>query len=281
MTSAHSASTAAQPTTSNEGAGVPPASGTARLLAYPRRSIALSLLIKDWRLCKPAIIAGAIALLIPPAAAFLGRALGDGLPLAVHPEDVAQFRLDMARGLVFGLALATLTLPVVAAVALARERRDRSGEFLRTLPVHRATLLLSKLLIGATWSIVLCAIAFGLIELVRPGHASDWDADHFWGFKNASAGDLLIIPGIALAMIGVAWSLASFLRSEAIAAAVGIGGSAGLVVFLFSLQDRVFHMSGDALQERAFLLLVASIFIAIGLAGLISGSIITIRRRSP
>lgn len=248
---------------------------TAALSSASRRSAMLSLLIKDLRLCTPALIASAIALILPPIAMFLGRLLGDGLPYAVHPNDVFQFRKDLANFVVLGMGLAGFTLPVVAAVALARERRDRSGEFLRTLPIPRGSILISKIIVGALWILALGAVAITLIELIRPGD------DGFWVFQGAPLGEVLIVPSFFVGMIGAAWCLASFLRSEVIAAAIAIGASLALFVLLFSLRNSVFHWGYNALQANAFLTLISAIFLIIAITGFASGCLISLRRRSP
>lgn len=240
----------------------------------PKRPALLALVIKDYGLCKPVIIAGLVSLFLPVFAVFMTRLFTDGLPHGVHTEDVIRFRLLLAEMMIAGLLLACSTLPALAATALARERRERSGDFLRTLPIARSKIVLSKALIVLGCTLLLVVIALVAAELIRPAMPNFWPGPSYYA-------EFLIIPAMMIALIGLGWGLGSIMRSDTIAAAISLGVVITFFVGIWMSAGRFYGDLGTEAQERAAFTMIAWAYAITGLIGIIAGTVIAIRRTSP
>ncbi|MCC6675795.1 MAG: ABC transporter permease [Phycisphaerales bacterium] len=246
-----------------------------------KRPPMLALLIKDFRLCKPVIVAGLVALFIPTAAFLFGTAVDRAFPSSIHPEHVREFLQDLMTMMIFGLLLSAITLPAVAAVAAARERRDRSGEFLHTVPIRRSRIVVSRIAVVFAWAIILLFIGAGLTEILRPAGADGLFTPQDGGGFDASPAALLIATYLLL--LGAGWVLGAILRSDTIAAAVALGACTLLGVVLALEQNHIqdhWTPSGQWPPLFYFRFLVW-LLIAIGSTTLIAGTIISLRRTSP
>lgn len=239
------------------------------------RSPMMALIIKDIGLCKPAIIAGVVSLVIPAAAASVGWLFSDGLRHVSPAERPYYIRQSLGQLMLAGLALASLTLPVVAATAQARERRERSGEFLRTMPIRRSRIVLSKAFVVTGWTLALWLGGLAVAEAVRPPEPS------WWQFRDGDSPWLLLLPALALSLTGSGWLLGSFMRSETIAASVCIGGNIVLVVAYATFSDRLFPSLSGPDRTRAVVTLLMAVLAAAGTLSVLAGTVIALRRTSP
>jgi ABC-type transport system involved in multi-copper enzyme maturation permease subunit len=112
----------------------------------------------------------------------------------------------------FGVGFSILTVALLAGNAFAGERADRSAEFIRYLPLERARLLVSKLLLCLGTVTVLCAGALlVLAQTVTTRHV---------GFR-----ELVSISSIAVLLFGVSWLNSSIQSSPALATVSGLVAS--------------------------------------------------------
>lgn len=248
--------------------------------ATRKPSLMPALLIKDFRLCKPLIIAGLIAMFIPITA----QLVDNGIQwLRRSPDGLAEdpYRAnDFVIGLFAGLGLAAVTLPALAAVAAARERRDRSADFLHTLPIRRVLIVTSKAMVVIFWTLLLFAIGAIVMELVRPADSESIFTPGLPGRIDLTVASMfLAVYGFA---IGVGWFAGSFLTSDTIAGATALGAC---LLFTFTLGyviQRDFHFSWGKLDpsQVQFLAWLWTL-LGVGAITFIAGTIISLRRKSP
>lgn len=246
-----------------------------------KRPPMLALLLKDFRLCKPVLLASLIALFIPITAFLLGVLIDHGLPSPVHPGHVREFRQELLTLMVIGLMLCSITLPALAAVAAARERRDRSGEFLSSLPIRRTHVVMSRIAIVSACFAILWFIGAGAAEILRPADADGLFTTRGNRPSDFSPGALLL--AVHLLVIGAGWLLGSLLRSETIAAACAMGGCTLFGLFLASQQKRLEHAwtSPGHAPEFFYFNFLIWVLIATGAAMFFAGTVIAVRRTSP
>lgn len=159
--------------------------------------------------------------------------------------------------------LAFMMIAFIAGNAIAGDRADRSAEFTAYLPIDRKIGLLSKV-ITALGICVCLVIITGVIAGIL---ASSNDR----GSSVGSDGTLLLLS-IVFSLFGVAWFFSSFLRSPAIAAAIGIA-------FPFCLGTACgFLGSSDSMQKTELFTIVG---LAVGLSCFAAGVVYYLRRVEP
>jgi ABC-type transport system involved in multi-copper enzyme maturation permease subunit len=225
----------------------------------------MTLLRKDLRLSRLPLIV-AITLAIAPyftAAAMLYQVYAPDTPSMATIADY------LASAAVFGLMLSIVTAGMFAGNIVACERADGSAVFLASQPVSRWQILRSKLVLVfaaiATIWLLHTAMLYGLAP------ALDVDSRPYAQIENPTlfAGSLIIVTtGIAL--------LASILgRSPSMAISAGLAAAFFVPwsIYLFSL---FVSMAPDDVR-------VASTIAqwTIGLAGLIGGTAIYVKRVEP
>lgn len=178
----------------------------------------------------------------------------------------------------------TLFVPVYAAVAFARERRDRSAEFLGMFPVSRQKVVVSKLVASITlavlpWIVFVPFLVVWLLlneNIILPG-------GHIFVRYKPTLDDCLVAAMWLtignLCSFGIAWLLSSLLRSETIAAGIAIATAIGLTLGTVAWIDGM----NESSQVRAAMTMRALIvmFCAVGTGCLIAGTSIALRRRTP
>ena len=162
------------------------------------------------------------------------------------------------------LANAFLAIVLVAFIAgdtFAGERADRSAEFTAYLPIDRKTAVISKVITALGVCVVLLGVMSAIAWLLTP---SDMLPD-----------EPGLILSAAIPLFGVAWLFSSFLRTPAMAAAIGIAFPVGLgfTCLFFS------ELEPMRKTDMGTVFLVVSI--AVGLSCFAAGVVHYLRRVEP
>ena len=95
-----------------------------------------TLLIKDWRLNAPATLCLVLIYAVLPFIVFFSRAVDEGVAHALNAESMTTCFMISAFA---GLGISMLIIPAFGGIAFARERRDRSADFLASLSIDRTS----------------------------------------------------------------------------------------------------------------------------------------------
>ena len=235
----------------------------------------IALLIKDWRLNLPATIAWIIVFVVMPVAMILSVVSERRYAISWSSSELSDAALS---GIVASLVISSIIIPAFGATAFARERRDRSADFLSSFSIPRARVVASKVLT----TLLLCvlpwigaAVLTVLASIIWPLHIR-WEVENF---RHGASDVIRTVACVQLMLLGVSWMLSSILRSEF---------SAGASTVLFGLISlAMWGVVASRMSERgpeagqlAYQIGVVSA-IAIGISGLIAGTIIALRRISP
>jgi ABC-type transport system involved in multi-copper enzyme maturation permease subunit len=220
---------------------------------------------KDIRLQAIALIGQLVVMLIPP--------LLYALIVLTDQEDLQLTTLELRRQLsdvCFFMAVACLLItPVLGAIPLARERRERTCDFLATAPIARGTHITSKLLVTALLIAAAPLACLMLAYLIAPPSSGSPEVP--------VVRDREVVTAFALAFLalgGVAWFFGSCMRSEAVAA-----GCTFLVVVTASLALVLFAERSRIDSEKVFQWYL-TLLIVTGTTGLLSGTTIAFVRRA-
>ena len=157
-------------------------------------------------------------------------------------------------------------------MAFAAERRERTADFLNLLPPSRGASALSKLLVA----VLALAAAFAMHIWLMSVGARAYDIPNGYNFTFSWDLQDALLWGAGLVMaFGVAWLLSSFLSSSAISAC--IGGGCSLLAFI-AMQ---YVAEGRLWREPRIEAWWAAIAVSCGLAGLVAGTVIYLRRVEP
>lgn len=231
------------------------------------------LLWKDWRLMRPLLIACGVLYLTPAIifaiwAAFMSP--GEDLSTA---GDWAGMILGV---LFFGLMISTLAMPMIGANLLAKERRERTAEFVATLPVGRGRIVLSKAIMAvlvaltpSLFTLVAGLVGVGVMALVGPGQGGSGpginDVNEMVSFAAA-------LGGGACLSFGLAWFLSSALKSETVAA--------GLSLLLTAIAASLYTLAASRNPHLGAMLFGTVAGLA-GVAAFGAGTVIALRRGTP
>jgi len=237
----------------------------------------LTLLRKDWRLAKPAFLLMAVLIFVP---AFVGvsvtaysRLFESHVPLlqysgSEHSELMALF--------VGGSWLCIFAGPAVAACQFARERRERTSEFLGSLPVSRGRIIRSKSLTTA------CLLAVPMLICLLAtlsGLVSRENVPNGGGSAYATFG---LFAVIFLGVCGLAWLFSCILSSEVLATTAALLVSATLsfkIYLIFQVMPSLKTMSASR-QEVAIAWTIVILFASFAIVGFTAGTIIASVRRT-
>ncbi len=192
----------------------------------------LTLMKKDWRVFRSAVIAtvtlGAIPYLVIFAASFV--------PDHYHTAWQKQFLDALSGAAVCSIMIIGVLAGAFASSAFAAERNDRSADFLLLLPPRRWEILLSKLAVTLPWIILWFVVHAICICAV---HAMQ---DHPNDYHDAFEATEDFMCGVAM-LFGMAWMLSTFLKNPVLSffipiAAVGaLGAFVGITVNLLEWND--------------------------------------------
>jgi len=234
----------------------------------------MALLIKDWRLSAPATVFWVLVFVFIPSACLGVEYFGWDSPLPMPPENLAN---AMVIGAFAALGTSMLVVPAFGAIAFARERRDRSADFLASMPVGRGQVVLSKAItLGALNALpwVGTVLLFGVIWMIWGFSTwSNWQDAQDW------RGVMRTIAIIQFALVGYSWLLSTLLRSEVLAASMTILTAVVATIAFGFYYER---LASRALGGEAAALHTGAIgCLCVGALGIIGGTAIALRRVSP
>ena len=215
-----------------------------------------ALLWKDFRQHGKFLIASVALLLIPYVIAVVFLIANQMREYPV--EEWIRFFSAASLANVF---LAIVLVAFIAGDTFAGERADRSAEFTAYLPIDRKTAVLSKLITALGVCVVLLAAMLVIAWLLTPSDISPDDAGLFLS--------------TAIPLFGVAWLFSSFLRTPAMAAAVGIAFPVGLGFTC------LFFSELESMQKTDMGTVFLVVSIAVGLSCFAAGVVHYIRRVEP
>lgn len=215
-----------------------------------------ALLWKDFRQHGKFLIASVALLLIPYVIAVVFLIANQMREYPV--EEWIRFFSAASLANVF---LAIVLVAFIAGDTFAGERADRSAEFTAYLPIDRKTAVLSKVITALGVCVVLLAVMLVIAWLLTPSDISPDDAGLFLS--------------TAIPLFGVAWLFSSFLRTPAMAAAVGIAFPVGLGFTC------LFFSELESMQKTDMGTVFLVVSIAVGLSCFAAGVVHYIRRVEP
>jgi ABC-type transport system involved in multi-copper enzyme maturation permease subunit len=220
------------------------------------------LLKKDWGLNRVPIYGGLVLVASPYLLVALFATIAKG------PDRYRAVSDSVTLAVVLADILTILIAAVFGGAAFAQERRERSTDFLAMMPVSRARVLISKLVVATLVLAALWGTNCAIYAI----------ADHYGQFppSNVSLPYTLLVPAtLLLTFFGVAWLFSSFLNSPAVAACISIGIGC-MAVFWPELLPTTLRDKIDISDPLMF-----SIFITVGMVGLVAGSFHYLRRVEP
>jgi ABC-type transport system involved in multi-copper enzyme maturation permease subunit len=233
-----------------------------------------ALFIKDLRMQRHVMVLAAV-LLFGPAIVYTLVEIGTApTERMLWHMSVQELREDYSQAMGIGTMLSMLAFPAVAAVAAARERKDRSAEFLEALPVTRRRIVASRLLAVAICCPAPLLIGIALSSALTP---VAWSGHHFtWEELRL----LLIGAGIGVSLAGVAWMTGSAAKSEVLAALVSLLAVATVSITTYGVIERM-QLQGAHLSDRTVQIAFLSVAGVLGVVSFVLGTAIAVRRRTP
>ena len=199
------------------------------------------------------------------AALFVAPAVIAAIAWMFYPDNGAHgtWREFVASFALMGAYLCTIGAALPSAVAFAGERRDRTAEFVATLPVSRLRIVMSKAIVSLAAAAWPWMLALGLAALVV-----DWK-------EQGVAEPVPWALCASVALFGLAWLCSSLMESEVFSAAISIVCVTILAFGAWVLTDRA------KLTQHETRLLYFTLLPAVGIGGFLAGTIIALRRVSP
>lgn len=243
-----------------------------------------ALLIKDFRLVRGFVLL-AVGMMFVPVVFGVGARLTAGrpnLPAEVWPSEgragwLANLWDDLPELVLIGTGIAMVIVPAIWGVLGARERRDRSGDLLFTLPVARWRVVVSKMLVGVVVWVGLIGLGVALqyaIHIVRPGWREPF-------FQNQSSAESLKPFILSFLSIGVGWLLGVSVRSDGVAGIGAIAGTIFLVVAIASSISAMMDRGWNYVEPRKVEDLVFITMLVFGVVTFVAGTVVALRRRTP
>jgi ABC-type transport system involved in multi-copper enzyme maturation permease subunit len=204
--------------------------------------------------------------------------IADG-PARELPRDTGRWIGLVVSLCIAGCACSLLASPMYAAVMFARERRDRSADLVATLPLPRARLVVSKLII--TVAATLTPIAFTALALTILGTIlASMTSDSFSEVLGADPdpevlGLLLAFAGMTTLSIGAGWLLSTILRSETAAGGLALLVTVVTAVTIALVLERL-KLSVTLGAKPYYVISFSG-----GALGLIAGTIAALIRKTP
>lgn len=234
-----------------------------------------ALIWKDLNQNRAVIVSGAVLFLVPLIIAESINLLDD----SPYPRDAYDLRVEAAMMCITGLGSASLALAGLGGASFAKERAERTAEFLGSLPVPRVLVVLSKLITTALLVALLWGIGLGLAALISPPMDPNNGAPRVFDFWMEARTPLWFISLAGLSILGTAWLLSSFTRSSVISGGVAIALTIKIAIFIYLLADRIPSEMPASRTDFAEKWITISL-LTLGLGGLAFGTLISLRRRS-
>lgn len=217
----------------------------------------IALIRKDLRLMRLPLVVSACLFVTPVIIAGIAWAFFPDSPVSgPQREGIAGLAL-------VGAYLCTIGASLPSAVAFAGERRDRTAEFVATLPVSRLRIVMSKFIVSlaaAAWPWVLAlGLAVPMINWTDQGLTEPVP----WALC------------ASVALFGLGWLCSSLLESEVFSMAIAIVCVSILAFGAWVLAD------GARLTGHETRLLYFTLLPAVGIAGFLGGTVVALRRTSP
>lgn len=186
------------------------------------------------------------------------------------------FIVSLMGASLWAMILTTGISAFIAGNAFAGERADRSAEFAVCLPISRARMLASRLILAAGSAmalylfniLILLVLSFILHQIEKSG----LNLELFQGIAQSSGATMTLL-------FGVAWLVSSFAKSGVIAAASGLAAMILLAGGLMSIDN--YAGLGSSVFGGHMHTFYAPLSVIFGLMGLVGGCIVVMRRRTP
>jgi hypothetical protein len=226
-----------------------------------------TLLWKDLKLQRMVLVASAIFYVLPAVVA-LGMWAAGNLEPDVSKSVVWAFREVVGNSFAIGVIMLVLTNTAVAAVAAARERRERSAEFLGAMPVPRGMVVASRFL----------AMVIGVVGCYVVGCAASWLVTPA---KDVYDNPFWAVLAVMTSMVGFAWLVGSLVRSEVIATAGALGITVAMALTSESAIDwmnkrRPMSVPTAGSEQTTLVVLAVG-----GALALVVGVVVAMRRKTP
>ncbi|MBL8875440.1 MAG: ABC transporter permease subunit [Phycisphaerae bacterium] len=237
----------------------------------------LTLLRKDWRLAKPAFLLMVVLFFVPAsvgvAVTGYARIFEDKVPLLRFSND--DFA-DLLSLLVGGGWLCIFVGPAVAACQFARERRERTSDFLGALPVSRGRIIRSKALTTA------CMLAFPLLLCFLASISASTSNHNPFDGRTQALSMFGLLSAIFLGVCGLGWLFSCILSSEILATTAALLVSATLAFKIYLVFQVVPSLKALSPMQRELTLTwtIAVLFACFAIVGFIAGTIIASVRRT-
>ncbi len=231
-----------------------------------------ALIWKDLRLNQAVFVFAAIVLILPYACFTL---------LHFYWQASDQTSPGAGLGMVLtaafiGFALTSIVACGAAGNAMACERTNHSAEFAAYLPVSRTPVMISKLmiavlLIGVMWGVNLAVFLIAL-------GATDATIGQI---KKQQAEPIIVSFATAICLFGTSWLGSSFMRTPSRAAIFGLVlWMAVLLAMISYMAITIVDKTDEGAKVAAYYLYV-SLCLGLGVAAVITGSVIYVRRVRP
>lgn len=229
-----------------------------------------TLLWKEYRQSRQILLACAILSPLPYLFVFINWMVGQlkyGEPLA------GGWSHSLAIASTSSLFIATILAPFVAAQVMATERSDRSAEFAGYLPISRRSDVWAKTVFSVglvTFMLVTNGLVGFLCDFVEINRTDSYPTEVGLMFRMATCGSVL--------MFGASW-LASTLFGRPSAGAVSGIGAVFVLLFLLMLWEE--YGVGGPHGARTMERISATMFVAVGIACFVAGTLCSLRRIEP
>lgn len=221
-----------------------------------------TLLWKDFRQHGKFLVACGVLLLLPYVIAVVTLIGNQMSKYATEEWITIFFAASIANAM-----LAVVLVAFIAGNSIAGERADRSAEFTAYLPIDRKTAVLSKAITAIGICVGLVTVMSVIAWLLSPTANG--------GPTEVRASDARMFLATAIPMFGVAWFLSSFVRTPAIAAAMGVAFPVCLGVTCGFLSEL------ESMEKTDMVSVFIVISIAVGLACFAAGVVHYLLRVEP
>jgi ABC-type transport system involved in multi-copper enzyme maturation permease subunit len=237
----------------------------------------IALLRKDLRLNAPVTIALLLTYITLPFLVFGALVASDGLQHTLKESGVATSFVITAF---VGLGISLFILPAFGGIAFARERRERSADFLAAHPIPRRSVVVSKLIV----TLALCSLPWLLSVVIVVGvqRVLPRVDGSFVGPDGSEIREgVMWLLRLQAMLLGGSWLLSSLLRSETVATTSTILGTIVLAIAFATYRSALERTGYVELAHARADVLATILTLAIGLGGFLAGTLIAFKRTSP